>query len=44
MLENIFLTVIKMSTTASITAVIVLLLRQLVGRKLPRILVMPHGL
>jgi len=37
MLENLFLTVIKMSATASITAVIVILLRQLVGRKLPRI-------
>jgi beta-lactamase regulating signal transducer with metallopeptidase domain len=37
MLENIFLTVIKMSATASITAIIVILLRQLAGRKLPRI-------
>jgi len=36
MLDNIFLTIIKMSVTASITAVIVILLRQLVGRKLPR--------
>jgi beta-lactamase regulating signal transducer with metallopeptidase domain len=36
MLENIFLTIIKMSATASITAVIVILLRQLAGRKLPR--------
>lgn len=36
MLENIFLTVLKMSATASITAIIVILLRQLAGRKLPR--------
>lgn len=36
MLENIFLAIIKMSVTASITAVIVLLLRQSAGRKLPR--------
>ncbi|HHW31375.1 MAG TPA: DUF4825 domain-containing protein [Clostridiaceae bacterium] len=36
MFENIFLTIIKMSITASITAVVILLLRQLAGRKLPR--------
>jgi beta-lactamase regulating signal transducer with metallopeptidase domain len=36
MLENLFLTIIEMSAMASITAVIVILLRQLVGRKLPR--------
>jgi len=36
MLENLFLTVIKMSVMASITAVIVILLRQLIGIKLPR--------
>jgi len=36
MLENMFLTIIKMSVMASITAVIVILLRQLIGIKLPR--------
>lgn len=35
MLVNIFLTVLEMSVTASIAAVIVILLRQLAGRKLP---------
>jgi len=35
MLENMFLTVIKMSATAAVIAVIVILLRQLAGRKLP---------
>ena len=36
MLDKIFLTVVKMSITASIVAIIVILLRQLIGRKLPR--------
>jgi len=36
MLEKIFLTVIEMSATASIAAVIVILLRLMAGRKLPR--------
>lgn len=35
MLENIFLTVVKMSITASIAAIIVILLRKLAGKKLP---------
>jgi len=36
MLENLFLTIVKMSATASLAAVAVILLRQLAGRKLPR--------
>lgn len=36
MMESIFLTVIRMSLTASIAAVFVILLRQLAGKKLPR--------
>lgn len=36
MLENIFLAVVRMSFTASIAAVFVILLRQLAGRKLPK--------
>jgi beta-lactamase regulating signal transducer with metallopeptidase domain len=37
MVENLFLVIVKMSATASIAAIIVILLRQLAGRKLPRI-------
>ena len=36
MLENIFLTIINMSTAASIAAVIIILLRMLIGRKIPK--------
>lgn len=36
MLENMFMTIIKMSATASIAAVMIILLRLIVGRKLPK--------
>lgn len=44
MLEMVFLTVIKVSVSASIAAIIVIVLRQLIGEICQELLVMLRGL